>query len=637
MVILGIDLDPGGVTANDVGDADAGPNNLQNYPLISAARPGTSTHIVGTLNSTPNSVLTLDFYTNAAADPSGYGEGERYLGSSVIVTDAVGDADFTVDIGAASTSPGEFITATATDAAGNTSEFSAAVAVDNTPPQVLDVIDVSPDPRNTAVSSVDVQFSEPIDIGTLDAADVTLSLNGVPQILSGLVTFTPSTMDPNIVTIGGLDTLTGANGDYVLTVDGTGITDLAGNAGTGTAADSWLMDVIAPYSTVDPLPHRASSLTFNVSVTGSDPGSTPSGVADYDVFVSVDGAPYMFWTTLPASSPSAAFTAQSNHSYAFQSFAHDLAGNAETKPTAVEAGIYVPDLDVPVTQVDAVVASTATFTVNFSGSDSGGSGLAYIDVFVSVDGGSPQNVATVNAGGAASYSGSLTYQAIADGSTHSYRFYTVGIDGNTNVESAPAAPADVLVNKAFAAPQALEVVSFDVQRGAQQRSYIRYLDITFNTATGLQEIVDSLTDTDPSNDRIQLTQFDLNGLGGISQTLSASMVQIIGQTIEIDFGTGGIGGNPNSNVGDGYYGLMLDLDENLTPDIDLNFYRLFGDTNGDRTVNSVDLNNINAAYGQSGPALDADINGDGYINILDRLFTFQALGRSINSGLLLDD
>ncbi len=636
---LGIDLDSDGVTANDSDDADAGPNDLQNFPVILAARPGATTHAAGALDSTPDSGFLIEFYANSVPDPSGDGEGQRYLGSTIIVTDAAGHSDFTIDLSAA-TSSGEWITATATDAAGNTSEFSASVAVDDTPPQVLDILDISPDPRNVGVSAVEVLFSEPIDVATLDADDLTLALNGVDQFLTGPLTFTPSIGDSNLVTIGGLEILTGANGTYTLTVDGTGITDLAGNAGFGSASDSWLMDTIAPLSQVNALPRRATSLTFDVSVTGSDPvltGGTPSGLSAFDVYVSVDGGAYTLWATLPAGNPVSLFTAQSNHTYAFQSFARDLAGNVETKPTAVEASTYVPDLDLPLTQVDSVDAATATFSVNFSGSDSGGSKLAFIDVFVSIDGGAAQNVATVNTGGVANYSGMLTYQAIADGNSHSYRFYTVGIDGNTNVEAAPSAPADVLVSTTFAAPQTLEVVSFDVQKGALQRSYVRYLDITFNTATGLQEIVDSLTDADASNDRIQLTQFDLNGGNGTARTLTSSMIQIVGQTIQIDFGAAGIGGNPNSNVGDGYYGLTLDLDGNLTPDTNLNFYRLFGDTNGDRTVNSIDLTNINAAYGQSGPALDADINGDGLINILDRLYTFRALGRSINSALLLDD
>ena len=79
--------------------------------------------MAGTLNSTANTTFTLDFYASAAADPSGFGEGARYLGSAVVTTDAGGNASFEVTL-AAATTPGEVVTATATDPAGNTSEFS---------------------------------------------------------------------------------------------------------------------------------------------------------------------------------------------------------------------------------------------------------------------------------------------------------------------------------------------------------------------------------------------------------------------------------------------------------------------------------------------------------------------------------
>lgn len=131
---LGIDLGHNdGVTPNDLGDADAGPNNLQNYPVLSVAEPGPSTHVVGTLNSTANTGFTVDFYANSVADPTGYGEGERWLGAITVVTDGLGNAGFDASLSAASSS-GETITATATDPDGNTSEFSGRTVILNSPP-----------------------------------------------------------------------------------------------------------------------------------------------------------------------------------------------------------------------------------------------------------------------------------------------------------------------------------------------------------------------------------------------------------------------------------------------------------------------------------------------------------------------
>ena len=130
---LGIDLSRDGVTLNDPGDADTGANNLQNFPVLSEVAGGLTTRVQGSLNSTAETTFTLDFYANAAANPSGYGEGERWLGSTTVATDASGNVDFDVQVAAAST-VGEFITATATAPDGSTSEFSAVLEITNTPP-----------------------------------------------------------------------------------------------------------------------------------------------------------------------------------------------------------------------------------------------------------------------------------------------------------------------------------------------------------------------------------------------------------------------------------------------------------------------------------------------------------------------
>ena len=87
---LGIDLGDNGITPNDPGDADRGPNELQNFPVLAGALPGATTRVFGTLNSTANTTFTLDFYASPAFDPAGPDEGARYLGSAPVTTDASG-------------------------------------------------------------------------------------------------------------------------------------------------------------------------------------------------------------------------------------------------------------------------------------------------------------------------------------------------------------------------------------------------------------------------------------------------------------------------------------------------------------------------------------------------------------------
>lgn len=127
---LGIDLDPAGVNANDPLDPDSGANSLQNFPVISYA---TQLQVGGTINSNPNTPLTIHVYSNTSADPSGFGEGETHLpGSASVVTDASGNASFTLFYG----SPipvGRIITGTANGPHG-TSEFSQANVAVVAPP-----------------------------------------------------------------------------------------------------------------------------------------------------------------------------------------------------------------------------------------------------------------------------------------------------------------------------------------------------------------------------------------------------------------------------------------------------------------------------------------------------------------------
>ncbi len=125
---LGIDLAPGGVTANDPGDSDTGPNELQNFPALAGVTSLSGSHVqvTGTVTgSLPGTFFAVDFYASTLCDPSGNGEGKRYLGS---VSTQAGSFDTGTTLSGAA-SAGEYITATATDTFGDTSEFSNCLAV----------------------------------------------------------------------------------------------------------------------------------------------------------------------------------------------------------------------------------------------------------------------------------------------------------------------------------------------------------------------------------------------------------------------------------------------------------------------------------------------------------------------------
>ena len=129
---LGIDLGGDGITINDGGDVDAGPNGLLNFPVITSAVETAGTVTVDVDLDVPAGDYRIEFFANpSAADPSGYGEGETFVHAESITHTGTGIESFsTAFVG----SLGQALTATTTEdlgggSYGGTSEFSAAATV----------------------------------------------------------------------------------------------------------------------------------------------------------------------------------------------------------------------------------------------------------------------------------------------------------------------------------------------------------------------------------------------------------------------------------------------------------------------------------------------------------------------------
>ncbi len=149
--------------------------------------------------------------------------------------------------------------------------------VDTTPPTaMLDI--VSPNPRNSPVSTLNITFSEPV-FG-FDLGDLTLKLDGGSNLLTASQTLTSS--DNVTWVLGDLSSLTAVTGSYELqlTVGGAGIQDAAMNPLAADATEMWSVDSTPPTTTrfmrLSPptSPTSADTLvfrvTFNEAVTGVD-------------------------------------------------------------------------------------------------------------------------------------------------------------------------------------------------------------------------------------------------------------------------------------------------------------------------------------------------------------------------------
>jgi CSLREA domain-containing protein len=340
---LGIDLDPiGSVNPNDADDVDTGANEGQNFPLLATAEvTAGAVTVTGTLNSVPSSSFSLDFYSNPgcnAAAPNDHGEGRTYLGElTPVTTNAGGDATFTfTSDGSPAVSAGEVITATATDAAGNTSEFSRCrVALGTTSPTIsIADTSVTEGDAGTTTATFTVSLSAPSpDTVTVDwaTADGTATSPADYEADSGTVTFAPTDTSETIdVTV---------NGDLI--DEGTGETFQVNlsNAGGATIADGQGIGTITDDDT-------ATISIDDVAVVEGNSGTTP---ATFTVSLSTESA-----STVTVDWATADGTATSPGDYA-----------ADSGTVTFVAGDVSEDVVVDVNG-DTIDEANETFTVDLS-------------------------------------------------------------------------------------------------------------------------------------------------------------------------------------------------------------------------------------------------------------------------------
>jgi hypothetical protein len=498
--------------------------DLRRSPQVSYTLTGDPT--LGTLTVLRGSAVGTTVQASASPASSVFGQSVTFT-ATVVPDDSVGtptgqvhfvDTTTGIDLGTADLTGGSASVVTSALGVGThvvsasyggddlflPSSGTVTVVVNPLPPKPPTGLAVSPD---TGASATD---------GVTDTGAVTFS--GVLDQAGETVEVFDTTAGTDL----GPAKVTGASFSLALSLaEGSHrLRALAQNvSGSADASLDVLIDLTPPSSSVAAL--AAFSLpTFTVSWSGSD-SAGGSGLATYDVFVSDDGgafAPLLTATALTSTS----FTGVDGHTYAFYSVATDDAGNRQATPSGGQASTTV-DGTPPSSTVAALppVTYTSAFTVSWSGTDHGGSGITFFDVFVSDDGGSFTRWLAQTALTSATYTGQ-------DG--HTYGFYTVATDHVGNVEATPSgAEATTLIKLASPTTTAL---STDHPSGSVYGQTITFTALVTaasgNNPTGMVDFVDKTTGLDLGTATLQLVSgvgmeasVSTSGLGAGSHTIEA--------------------------------------------------------------------------------------------------------------------
>ncbi len=252
---LGIELGSTSLPSQNIlGGSNSGPNLDENYPVLDsvAYTSGSGTTIVGDVNTKPNTTVFVDFYSNPGAVLPAYGQGQVYLGATMVTTGVDGGAQFIFN--APALVKGSIISATMTDAAGNTSEFALDMAEDN-PPSAVFVAKNGTTPATTFNASQTITFDASASVSP-DAYPLTYSWDfGDHTVAMGLTATHAFAYD----------------GTYVVT-----LTVNDGHGGIESTTEALTIDQTPLTVTLDPLPASATVGTpLVVSGTVADAVSNP--------------------------------------------------------------------------------------------------------------------------------------------------------------------------------------------------------------------------------------------------------------------------------------------------------------------------------------------------------------------------
>ncbi len=263
----GIRVTRNSIYANDDGDGltadgirlDGGANASMAPPVIVAA--------ASVVSGTAPANATVEIFSDTAAQGRTFIESAAANGAGMF-TGAVEVSGYPYE--------GKNVTATATDAAGNTSQFSAPVAVPMTPPAVQSIQLLDATPTNAAQVRFLVTFSEPV---------ASIETGATPPFDDFALTLDPggTLVDADVVEVSGAGAVytitvaagTGAGPVRLDVLASGGVQDLSGNplGGNYTSGPSYTLDreppAVQAITLIDPTPTNWAEVSF--AITFSEP------------------------------------------------------------------------------------------------------------------------------------------------------------------------------------------------------------------------------------------------------------------------------------------------------------------------------------------------------------------------------
>jgi hypothetical protein len=209
-------------------------------------------------------------------------------------------------------------------------------------------------------------------------------------------------------------------------------------------------DTTPPVSTVAALP-AASPARFAVSWSGTD---DLSGIAFFDVYVSVNGGPFTQWLAQTLLNGSV-YNGQPGGSYAFYSVATDSAGNVQPTPAAAQAQTSVSAVSNPPTlTLGANLVLTAGDTLNFFAQGQNGTPPLNYALLA----GTPAGVLISPTTG-----GITWHTSPSDGGTTN--LITVSVSDSASPALSATSSVQVIIRAVNTAPQLAAIPNFTIKEG----------------------------------------------------------------------------------------------------------------------------------------------------------------------------